>query len=392
MKVALVIERAYPRLGGAETSVLELAAALRSLGLETDIVAAKGDTRAKHTKILCDNLSGKRISFKRFETELKNFFTENPYDIIHSVIPLSFADVYQPRGGSYPEATIRNIASYCCKYTKIYKKLTAFLNRRRSCLAKAERLLCENPKGPIVAALSNYVAEQFKNHYQIPQNRLVVIRNGVLTGKTADFAKTERLRTQVMAKLGIKEADKPVFFLFIANNFRLKGLENLIRAMQMTAASSTEYSPFLIVVGSGKTGRYKRLAQQLNVAWRMIFMGHLGDIRNILAISNAAVLPTYYDPCSRFILEALAADKPVITTKFNGASEMFINNRHGRIIDIPENIPAIAEAIGHYANIENINKSATAIVNDNIREQISVGRTARELKLLYESIRERRQE
>jgi glycosyltransferase involved in cell wall biosynthesis len=119
-------------------------------------------------------------------------------------------------------------------------------------------------------------------------------------------------------------------------------------------------------------------------------MGHLGDIRNILAISNVAVLPTYYDPCSRFILEALAADKPVITTKFNGAAEMFLNNRHGKIIDIPENIPALAEAIGYFTNIENINKSATAIINDNLRQQISVSRTAKELKKLYESIIEKR--
>lgn len=390
MKAALVIERAYPHLGGAETSVLELAATLRSLGIETDIVAAKGDVRAKHTKILCDGSKGKRTGISRFESTLKNFFAKNQYDIIHSVIPLPFADIYQPRGGSFREAAIRNIASYPSRYVRFYKKLTSFTNWRRSALAKSEQHICESQTGPIVAALSDYVAKQFKNHYQIADNRLIVIRNGVLTNKTADVIKTERLRSQIMAKLGIKEADRPVFFLFVANNFRLKGLENLIRAMQMTAASSTEYSPFLIVVGSGKISRYKRLAQQLNTAWRIVFMGHLGDIRNILAISNVAVLPTYYDPCSRFILEALAADKPVITTKFNGAAEMFLNNRHGKIIDIPENTPALAEAIGYFTNIENINKSATAIINDNLRQQISVSRTAKELKKLYESIIEKR--
>jgi glycosyltransferase involved in cell wall biosynthesis len=98
------------------------------------------------------------------------------------------------------------------------------------------------------------------------------------------------------------------------------------------------------------------------------------------------VLPTYYDPASRFILEALAADKPVITTKFNGAIDMFTNNRHGRIIDVPENIPALAEAISHFTDTKNITKAATAIIKDNLREEISIGRVARELVQLYKTI------
>ncbi|MFA5554509.1 MAG: glycosyltransferase family 4 protein [Phycisphaerae bacterium] len=390
MKVALVIERAYPQLGGAETSVLELAAALRSADLDVDIVAAKGDPRAKHTRILCSNISGRRTSFSRFSNVLKDFFSQNHYDIIHSVLPFSFADVYQPRGGSYPEAIARNTASYPNRCTRFYKKLTACVNWRRNSLAKAERSLCEDFSGPIVAALSDYVAKQFKTAYNLPDERLIVIRNGVLTHKTADLMKKQRLCSQIMAKLGIKESDQPVFFLFVANNFRLKGLEMLIRAMQMTAARNPELSPFLIVVGSGNINPYRRLAQRLDTERRVIFMGHLGDIKNILGMSHAAVLPTFYDPCSRFILEALAADKPVITTKFNGASEMFVNNRHGRIIDIPENIPALAEAIGHFTDFQTINKAATAIVQDNIREQISVSRVAKELKILYQSIVERR--
>lgn len=391
MKVALVIERAYPRLGGAETSVLELAAALRSADIETEIVAAKGDSRTRHVKILCNDTPGKRIGIKKFEKALKDYFSKNHYDIIHSVLPFSFADIYQPRGGSYAEASFRNIASYSCRYLRMYKRFTAFANIRRSSLARAEQQICFNHTGPILAALSDYVARQFKKHYGLEDNRIVVIRNGVLTSKTSNISKTERLRSQIFTQLGIKEADRPVFFLFAANNFRLKGLEVLIHALEMTAASNFEQSPFLIVVGSGNTSPYKRLAKKLNVSWRIAFMGYLRDIRNILAISDVAVLPTFYDPCSRFILEALAADKPVITTKFNGAAEMFTNNRHGRIIDMPENIPALAEAIGYFTNSASINRAATAIAADNIREQISVSRAARELKALYQSILEKRE-
>lgn len=390
MRVALIIERAYPRLGGAETSVLELSAALRSTGLDVDIIAAKGEQGTRHTHLLCQDAPTKRIGLEQFQDAISEFLSSNRYDIIHSVLPFQFADVYQPRGGSYPEAIARNIASYSNRYMRVYKKLTAFANQQRTALAKTEQLICNNPEGPVVAALSNYVAQHFKNHYAIADNRLVVIRNGVLTDKTPNFSKAERFRSQIMVQLKLKEADRPVFFLFVANNFRLKGLESLIRAMQMTVASNPEQIPILIVAGSGKAKPYKQLAEKLNVAWKIAFLDYIRDIRSVLEFSDVAVLPTFYDPSSRFILEALAVDKPVITTKFNGAIEMFANNRHGKIIDVPENISAIAEALGYFTNTENIQKAAAAILTDNLREQISVSRAAKELKSLYESILERR--
>jgi len=83
-------------------------------------------------------------------------------------------------------------------------------------------------------------------------------------------------------------------------------------------------------------------------------------------------------------------DKPVITTRFNGAIDLFTNHRHGRIIDLPENIPALAEAISHFTDTDNINKAAAAIIKDNLKEQISISRVARQLITLYHAIIEHR--
>ncbi|OHB85016.1 MAG: hypothetical protein A2Z38_01920 [Planctomycetes bacterium RBG_19FT_COMBO_48_8] len=99
-----------------------------------------------------------------------------------------------------------------------------------------------------------------------------------------------------------------------------------------------------------------------------------------------AVLPTFYDPCSRYILEALAACKPVITTKFNGASDFFVNNRHGKVIDNPENVNALAEAIRYFTDTKNIENASQAIIEDNLKENISIGRSARQLIDVFESI------
>jgi UDP-glucose:(heptosyl)LPS alpha-1,3-glucosyltransferase len=386
MKVAVIIERYDITLGGAEWLVFELVSALSQLGLDVEIIAAKANDTAINTRILCRNYHSKRISLAHFTKTVHQYLSRNHFDLVHSVIPIAFADVYQPPGGSFAEATIRNAASYQNRSVTLYKKATAFINRRRTEALCAEKELCKNPNGPIVAALSEYVKEQFKVHYGLEDKRIVVIPNGVSIDRQVDSTNAQKLRSHIFHSLGIEKATNPVFFLFVANNFRLKGLQVLIRALALLSKSGMPNLPYLIVAGNDKPHKYHRLAKKLGIEKRIVFLGFLRDIQNALAISDVAVLPTFYDPCSRYILEAIAAEKPVITTKFNGAADLFVNNRHGKVIDRPENIHALAQAISFFTDKTNTQKASQAIVEDNLKEKISITRVAKQLESVYESI------
>jgi len=409
MKIAIIIERANIGLGGAERSVFELATALSKLGPEVDILAATGSPRVflsedrsgghrrtENVHILCGNSFGKRTCYFTFAKSLREHLSKNHYDVIHSVLPFDFADIYQPRGGTYAESILRNAASYQNKFIESYKKLTAFANFRRAILLRAERKLCKQPNGPTIIAISRYVAEQFKRHYAAADDRIVVIPNGIKIHTRIDTDKTNRLRSQILVQLGRGTRDEgqgtrdePVFFLFVANNFRLKGLAVLIKAMQLAAGRGTSRPGFLIVVGNGREHKYRWLAKKFDPLMadkRIIFLGSIRYIQDVLSISDVAVLPTFYDPCSRYILEALVGGKPVITTSFNGATDLFVNNRHGKVIDSPEDVPALAEAISYFTNTENIQKASQAIAADNLKEKISISRVAKQLIDIYESI------
>jgi len=389
-KIALIIERTDIALGGAERSVFELATALSALGLKVDILAAKGQTNAKNIHILCQNTPGKRTCYFTFAKVLKKHLSENHYDVIHSVLPFDFADIYQPRGGSFAEAILRNAASYQNKFIESYKRITAFANFRRTILLRAERRLCKDSNGPVIIALSKYVAEQFKKHYGASDDRIVVIPNGIKINRRVDTGQADKLRSQILIQLGLKEADNPIFFLFVANNFRLKGLACLIKAMHLASQNNTERKAYLIVAGNDRAHKYRQLAKKLNIHRKIIFLGAVRHIQNALSVTDAAVLPTFYDPSSRYILEAIAADKPVITTKFNGATDLFVNDRHGRVIDCAENISALAQAISYFTDTNNIQKASQAIVADNLKEKISISQVAKQLTAVYESILEKR--
>ena len=389
-RIALVIERADASLGGAERSVFELAGALGAAGLEVDILAAKGEPKSKNILTLCQDRPGKRACYFSFANALRGYLSKNHYDIVHSVLPFEFADVYQPRGGTYIESIFRNAASYQNRFVEDYKKLTAFINLRRTMLQWAERRLCKKQDGPIIAALSKYVVEQFKRHYAVKDERFVVIDNGVKTDKRIDREEADKLREQIARQLGLKEVGNAIFFLFAANNFRLKGLSVLIKAMQLAVQQRICEDAHLIVAGRDRANKYRQIAKSFGIDKKIVFLGPLGRIQDALSIIDVAVLPTFYDPSSRFILEAIAAGKPVITTRFNGATDLFVNGRHGKVIDRPEDSQSLAEAIRYFSDRKNIQKASEAITADNLKEKVSIDRVAREFVFLYESILQRK--
>jgi glycosyltransferase involved in cell wall biosynthesis len=384
LKVAIIIERAEIGLGGAERSVSELTAELRDQGAEATILAAKG-AKTENTQVLCNLARGKRTSLKVFENALEEHLRQNHYDIIHSTLPLSIADIYQPRGGSYKEAMLRNIASYPFTLQRCMKQWTHCLNLRRTESINAERRLCSKENKTIVAALSNTVRQQFQKHYQLPDNRIAVIPNAINIQLQPDEKTATELKESIYRSILIPKEKRPVLFLFAATNPRLKGLRPLLRAFREMRGNADAY-PVLVTAGAKKLGSHRGLIKQFGLGNHVVSLGKLNGIRNALSICDAAVLPSYYDPCSRFILEAIAAEKPVITTRYNGASERYEHLRHGFVLNEPGDIEDLTNALTYFCNSEKLELAHDAIVADNLKDEVSIKRHVEKLIELYKKI------
>ncbi|MFI4910562.1 MAG: glycosyltransferase family 4 protein [Sedimentisphaeraceae bacterium JB056] len=386
MKVAIIIENADVSLGGAERSAVEIASGLRGLGVDVTMLVAKGQMRTKYFKFLCNDIPGKRVTHKQFAQALEKHFAENHYDIIHSTLPFTFADVYQPMGGSYKETIIRNAASYRSDFLFHWKTLTHWTNKRRSQWLKAEQQLCEPQYKTVIAALSHYVRDQYVKHYNIDNKRIAIILNGVKIHKDVNQEAVDAMRHDILLKLGIKEADEPVFYLFAATNFRLKGLGCAIEALGQLQDRNIKNKAYLLVAGNGKADKYKRLASSLGVADRVLFLGHLKDVQTALRVADVDILPTFYDPASRIIIEGLSAGMPVITTEYNGTSDLFKNNRHGKVVSDPENISELADAMELYLDESQRLAASKAIMDDKLEDNISIERHIGQLLKLYQNI------
>ena len=133
------------------------------------------------------------------------------------------------------------------------------------------------------------------------------------------FSQQDRPKRRIEARQQWGIGAEETIGLFAGMNYRLKGLEPLMYALQLVPA---EMQYRILVVGSDRTKKYQSLAAKLGIADRIIFAGYCSEMRNAYFASDFLVHPTFYDPCSHVVPEAMACGLPVITTKYNGASEL----------------------------------------------------------------------
>src|SRR5262249_34981442 len=156
------------------------------------------------------------------------------------------------------------------------------------------------------------------------------------------FDESDRPRIRAEARGHWNLPDNAVVAAMIAMNYRLKGLEPLLNALTLLP----DNLPFmLLVAGSPKFNSYERLAARLGVQNRVRFIGHCADIRRVFFAADMLVHPTFYDPCSLVVLEALACGLPVITTKNNGAGELMHPPAEGYVVDDPHDLPILADRL-----------------------------------------------
>lgn len=135
-------------------------------------------------------------------------------------------------------------------------------------------------------------------------------------------------------------------------NYRLKGLDPLLIAVKRMLArpefarNAPDFR--LVVAGNLNNFAYRRQAARLGIAKHVVFVGHRDDMRTCYFAADFLVHPTFYDPCSLVVLEALACGLPVITMRYNGASELLhvgkddAGLQEGYVVDDPHNHEQLA--------------------------------------------------
>jgi len=154
----------------------------------------------------------------------------------------------------------------------------------------------------------------------------------------------EDVLTVLRRELGIAEDTKVVTMVTRAS--WLKGVGEFVEASKKCARQSCK-AIFLLVGGidEGPQAVPKGYLEQHNNSSNFKWLGFRTDVKELLAGSDIFVFPSYYlEGIPRSLLEALAMQKPIVTTRSVGCREVVEHGKNGFLIPIKDS-EALALAI-----------------------------------------------
>jgi UDP-glucose:(heptosyl)LPS alpha-1,3-glucosyltransferase len=222
--------------------------------------------------------------------------------------------------------------------TALGARLFGRFNSYRRMMADLERRIVSDPRVTCLA-LSELVAGEFRRHYGRSEG-VRVIYNGVdAPNVTPEDRQTWRARRR--GEIGVAEGD--LLFLVVAKNLSLKGVDETMSHFLRWCDTRTGVGRArLVVVGQAIPAPLHYSSRVRETARRIPMVAWTPDIFEWYSAADACVLLSWYDACSRVVLEAVRWGVPCITTRYNGAAEVL--GEGGVIVDSPRDLEGVLAA------------------------------------------------
>ena len=189
----------------------------------------------------------------------------------------------------------------------------------------------------LIAAVSNRIAAGLKRSYPAAAE-VTVIYSGV---DVECFSPERRARLRVESRRALSVRDDEFVVLLIGNDWRNKGLNCLLCALQQVADPRVR----ALIVGSDNSSPFLRLIARLRLEGRIKFCPPRADVETYYAAADAYVGPSLDDAFAQPPAEAMACGLPVITSRTNGGSEIITHGCDGLILEDPSDFNRLAEMI-----------------------------------------------
>ncbi len=343
MKIAFCIENLVPARGGAEQYVKDLSRRVCEQGHEIHIFTLKSGVDNRDNLRIHLLKAPRRPKFLRtiwFAINCRTRVRREKFDIIHSFGRTWGMDVFQPLGGSQMASLRGNIRSINNPLIKGLRVLSYICSLRRIVYFLVESVQMREAR--MVISISAMVKKDLNKFTNLASGKIKIVRNGVSLEKFHPRNR-KKYREPIRNKLGLTEKD--ILIIFVAHNFRLKGLRPLIKTLARLRDIHPATSFRLGVLGEGKKRKFSRYAHRCGIADKVIFIGSTDHAPAYYAAADISVHPSFYDPSALVVLEAMATGLPVITTTYCGTSEIIEDGQEGFVVADPNDIKGLAVRI-----------------------------------------------
>jgi len=188
-----------------------------------------------------------------------------------------------------------------------------------------------------VVANSSAVRDLLIDEFLVAAEKVHVIHNGVDLNRFANM-KSSRHRT---LPPGVPQGN---VIVTVANmHSQVKGHFDLIEAAPRVLCEFPK-AAFLLVGDGQERDKLENHVKQVGVESAFHFLGQRSDIPEILSHSDLFVLPSRAEGLPNAVLEAMAAELPVVATSVGGLPEIIENGVNGILVS-PQAPGALADAI-----------------------------------------------
>lgn len=344
MRVALVIDHLDAGRGGGEGYASSLAKGLLQRGHEVHVLAKSFQGRLQGINVHLLPM----LEYPRWAKAVslclaaRRSLRKESFEVVQGFGATWEVDVHRPGGGSERAWLSREIASHPPGWRRWLAWMRHKLSWKLGVNLWIESRHYGNSGPAVIVANSSMVAADIMRSYpNTDPKRIHVIPNGVDT-KSFHPRNREKRGAQLRRQLGLSRED--VAILFLAHNFRLKGLGSLLQALGQPMPGSF----VLLVAGRGKRKPYELMARRAGI--RVLFLGPVESPALLMSAVDILAHPTFYDPCANVCLEAMASGLPVVTTKWNGASELLEDGVSGYLVSDPRDIGTLKKKISDLAD------------------------------------------
>ena len=201
-----------------------------------------------------------------------------------------------------------------------------------------------------VTAVSKFLEEETRKTFEI-KRKIEVIHNFV---DTKAFRPRPDLRKQnPLAPRGEK---------IVVHASNLRPVKNLPTVIRVFEEIQKEVDARLVIVGDGpERASSERLARELGIEGKVVFLGVCESMEELLAMSDVLLLPSEHESFGLVALEAMSAGTPVVASDRGGLPELIVDGSSGFLHD-PHDLkgqaasvlallkdPALARRIGEEA-------------------------------------------
>lgn len=305
-------------IGGAESMLFELVQRIDKNKFIPEVGCLKGKG------IVGKKLGTLGIKVRYFHIEklwhiykllkVVTFLRQDCFDILHSY--LFHANIIGRVCGKIAGIPIIISSIRVCEKKKLYHlwmdRITNWMVNLEICVSKE---------------VKNFTIEKVG----IPEHKLEIVENGI-SDSFLDAVTSYRNKKVSSLIVGT-----------IARLSRQKGIEYLLYAAKRVINQFPDIT--FVIAGKGPlASQLKELSIKLGISGKVRFLGFRNDIPELLSVIDIFVLPSLWEGMPNVVLEAMAAEKPVIATDTGGSKDLIDSNINGVLVE-PGNSEALAKAI-----------------------------------------------